>query len=80
MMCSRSILMAVPQQTSRTEAGIVRDSTCTALASGVGHLPYVNDPLAVEAMACLRSLHAVQQLGMNSIQVETDSLLLMQVV
>lgn len=50
------------------------------MGSSFGYLPHVQDPLQVEAMACLQSMQAAQLWGLTEVHVESDSLLLVQVL
>ena len=57
---------------------IVRDSQGHALGVGAGYMLHVQDPLHVEAMACLESLQAAQAWGISEVHVETDASQLVQ--
>ena len=57
-----------------------RDSEDDVCGSGAGQLDYVQDALHAETEACLQALNLAQQWGMQRVQIETDSQILVQAI
>jgi hypothetical protein len=58
----------------------IRNEQGMLMAAGAGQLEHVSDALHSEGLAMLHVVHAAFQLGCNRIMVETDSIVLKQVV
>lgn len=57
---------------------IIRVAKDQPVGDGTGHIQHISDPLQVEATACLQGLYAAESWGMTRVQVQTDSLNLVQ--
>lgn len=55
---------------------VIRDDQGDPVGSAAGYLSAISDPVAPEAIACLKSLEAAQEWGIAKVEVETDSLTL----
>ena len=65
---------SVPHKSTHGGFGfIIRDSAGQGVVAGAGHIQHILNPLQAEAMACLKTLHAAQQLEMVTVLVEMDS-------
>jgi ribonuclease HI len=59
---------------------VIRGASGDVLGAGAGHMHHAQDALHAEAEACLRALVQAQTWGMSSVQIETDSKLLVQAI
>ncbi|XP_048552197.1 uncharacterized protein LOC125532061 [Triticum urartu] len=57
---------------------IIKDAKGQPVGAVAGHMQHISDPLQAEATTCLQGLYAAESWGMMRVQVQTDSLNLVQ--